>query len=87
MYENSLCLEVITGINVGQSVILPRINLTPDSVLPFSSKRRQFPNLLTLCMTINKAQGQTLDCVGIYLPDPVFRHTHLSVALIRAKSF
>jgi len=26
------------------------------------------------CMTINKAQGRTLKCAGIYLPSPVFFH-------------
>lgn len=37
-------------------------------------------------MTINKAQGQTLDYVGIYLREPVFSHGQLYVALSRAKS-
>jgi hypothetical protein len=37
-------------------------------------------------MTINKAQGQTLDYVGIYLPQPVFSHGQLYVTLSRAKT-
>ena len=32
---------------------------------------------------INKAQGQTLRVVGVYLPDPVFTHGLLYVALSR----
>ncbi|KAK1340003.1 hypothetical protein QTO34_018567 [Cnephaeus nilssonii] len=28
----------------------------------------------TFVMTINKSQGQTLDRVGIFLPEPVFGH-------------
>ena len=37
-------------------------------------------------MTINKAQSQTLDFVGIYLREPVFSHGQLYVALSRTKS-
>lgn len=81
-------LEIISGINIGKKVLLSRIDLIPsDTVLPFSFKRRQFPIRLAFCMTINKAQGQTLDHVGIYLSDPVFSHGQLYVALSRAKSF
>jgi len=43
MYENSLDLEIITGRNVEQRVLLPRIDLSPsDATVPFSFKRRQF---------------------------------------------
>jgi ATP-dependent DNA helicase PIF1 len=37
-------------------------------------------------MTINKAQGQTIPTVGIYLPEPVFSHGQLYVALSRGVS-
>lgn len=32
-------------------------------------------------MTTNKSQGQTPDRVGIFLPEPIFGHGQLSVAL------
>lgn len=37
-------------------------------------------------MKINKAQGQTLDYVGIYLKEHVFPHGQLYVALSRART-
>jgi len=37
-------------------------------------------------MTINKAQEQTLERVGIYLPEQVFPHWQLYVAQSRVKT-
>jgi ATP-dependent exoDNAse (exonuclease V) alpha subunit len=38
-------------------------------------------------MTINKAQGQTFDKLGLFLPAPVFAHGQLYVAFSRARCF
>jgi ATP-dependent exoDNAse (exonuclease V) alpha subunit len=38
-------------------------------------------------MTVNKAQGQTFDRLGIFLPDPVFSHGQLYVAFSRTRSY
>ena len=38
---------------------------------------------IAFAMTINKVQGQTLERVGIYLPEPCFTHGQLYVAASR----
>jgi len=48
--------------------------------------RRQFPLKLAYGMTINKAQGQTIDLLGVDLRSPVFSHGQLYVALGRVRS-
>ena len=70
-----LDLELATGPRKGDRVYVPRINLTPPgSVLPFTFRRRQFPVRPAFAMTINKAQGQSLQYMGLYLPHSVFSH-------------
>ena len=55
-----------------------------DISLPFKlMKRKQFPVCQSYAKTINIAQGQTIPTVGIYLPEPVFSHGQLYVALSR----
>jgi ATP-dependent DNA helicase PIF1 len=58
-----------------------------DLTLPFKLKQKQFPIRLSFAMTINKAQGQTIPNVGVYLPEPVFAHGQLYVALSRATTW
>jgi len=49
--------------------------------------RTQFPFRLAFAMTINKAQGQTFDRVGLLLREPVFAHGQLYVWASRGKTF
>jgi ATP-dependent DNA helicase PIF1 len=84
---NCLLAIILTGSREGQRVAIPRIPLIADDVgLPFKLRRRQFPLQLAFAMTINKAQGQTVREMGLYLPSPVFAHGQLYVALSRSTS-
>jgi len=61
---------------------LPRIPTIPTDV-PFEFKRLQFLVRLAFAMTINKAQGQSLQVCGLNLENPCFSHKQLYVACSR----
>ncbi|GJJ68098.1 ATP-dependent DNA helicase PIF1 [Entomortierella parvispora] len=81
--------KVMHGVNKGHRILIPRTPITNsenDLSFPILFRRTQFPVKPAFTMSINKAQGQTLDRVGLYLPQPVFGHGQLYVALSRCTS-
>ena len=77
-------VEISSGVNKGNHTLIPQITIGPSDIeLPFTLKCHQFPLWPCFAMSTNKAQGQTLQFVGIYLHNHVFMHGQLYVAFSR----
>ena len=82
LHKNVIVAKILTGVSEGEDVFLPRIGLVPSDY-PFEFKRMQFPVKPAFCLTINKAQGQSLKVAGLHLEPGVFSHGQLYVACSR----
>jgi ATP-dependent DNA helicase PIF1 len=71
----------------GQYKMVPQINfMVEERGMPWVLYRCQFPMKLAFALTINKAQGRSLEVVGVDLWESDFTHRQLYVALSRATS-
>jgi ATP-dependent DNA helicase PIF1 len=88
LMQHIIDVEIAIGLNKGKRIFIPRLSITPSDTerMSFTLSRRQFPLWLTFAMTINKAQGQTLQTLGVHLPKPVFCHGQLYVAFSQCGS-
>ncbi|GMG16685.1 unnamed protein product [Phytophthora fragariaefolia] len=80
---------IMAGERQGQHVLIPRIVYISDEdtrEFPFRLRRKQFSVVPAFAMTINKAQGQTVQNLGLYLAIPCFSHGQLYVAMSRVTS-
>ncbi|GFS76225.1 ATP-dependent DNA helicase [Trichonephila clavipes] len=82
MMNNVIEATILTGKFKGEDVLLPRIPMIPTD-MPFEFKSLQFPVRLAFAMTINKAQGHSLQVCGLNLENPCFSHGQLYVACSR----
>eukprot|EP00889_Picochlorum_renovo_P006315 jgi/Picre1/33345/NNA_008669.t1 len=80
--NHSIKARVVHGPSTGREVLITRVVMT-QSLGSFVLQRTQLPIRVAFAMTINKAQGLTLQRVGVYLQDDVFSHGQLYVALSR----
>lgn len=82
--KNCLRVRVLTGDFAGDIRLIPKIKLTTNEEdFPFKISRVQFPVRLCFAMTINKAQGQSFNIVGVDLRAQVFTHGQFYVAMSR----
>lgn len=82
--QRVLKVRILSGSFQGDEHFIFRIPLKhSDPRKPFRLVRKQFPIHPCFAMTINKAQGQSLEYVGVHLLDRVFSHGQLYVALSR----
>ena len=79
---NIIEATILTGPFKGEDDLIPRIPMIPTD-MSFQFKRLQFPIRLASAITINKAQGQSLELCCLYLHTDCFLHEQSYVACSR----
>ena len=79
LMTNIIEARILTGPFKGEVVLILRIPMIPTD-MSFQFKRLQLPIRLAFAITINKAQGQSLQLCGLYLHTDCFSHGQLYVA-------
>jgi ATP-dependent DNA helicase PIF1 len=82
--------RVLTGKATGSIEYLLKnaFTITPEaSGLPFTVLRRQYPIIPAYCLTVHKAQGQTIHKCGLIFESDPYTHGQLYVALSRVSSW
>jgi ATP-dependent DNA helicase PIF1 len=83
-------VRVLTGKSAGSvELLMPHVfSISPDaSGLPFTITRRQYPMIPAYCLSVHKAQGQTIKVCGLIFESDPFTHGQLYVALSRVASW
>ncbi|GBN96266.1 hypothetical protein AVEN_259054-1 [Araneus ventricosus] len=80
---NIIEVTILTGHAAGGNVFIPRIPII-SSDFPFQFKRLQFLVCLSVTMSINKAQGQSLKVAELDLFKPCLSHDQTICALFKS---
>ncbi len=84
--QRFLQCRILNGNCAGSIEILMKcvFSISPEaSGLPFTINRRQYPLICAYCLSVHKAQGQSLKKVGLIFESDPFTHGQLYVALSR----
>ena len=82
LMTNIIEAKILTGLFKGEDTLILWISMIPTD-MSFQFKRLQFPIRLAFAITINKAQGQSLELCDLYLYTDCFSHGPLYVACFR----